>query len=243
MLPSRPSIALAIAAALLPATAAAQLKAPAAPPPAAATPTATLLSLTPDAGSRGMVVTLNGPRSGEATAVRFGEWEGTILARSAAGVQVVVPQAPAEAHAVTVVFPAGAVRLQRPFDVYQAPTPRPTEVVIPPCSASSKALPAGTLTGVAPLTVARGGTLTLTGTGLGSYDRLRFPVVVAIPPPGQAPDRGRRAYEAELRHGLMGGATTVVVPRDAISGRIALVQHNPVVQACFTTDVHVTVEP
>lgn len=240
-----PTGLLLLAAALLPASTAAQIAAPkSAAGLAGAPPPGTSLALDPPQGSRGMVVTLSGARAAEATAVRFGEWDGTILSRSAEGLEVVVPQAPAQALPVKVTFPGGAVSLPKPFQVYQAPTPATTEVVVPPCGPGAKPLPAGVLTGAAPATVRRGATLTLTGRGLRDYDQVRFPVLVPLPPAGAKAERGDQSYKASIRPGLLNEPATVVVPPGAASGRIALFkgQVGPLGE-CFTSEVLVTVEP
>lgn len=187
---------------------------PAAPRPLA---TGALFSLSATAAQRGAELTITGTGAGAATSVRLGEWNAPILARDANAVVVLVPEAPAEAHSVTLALPTGSVTLRQSFNIVVIPDGASGGRLFPACPSGSEVAAGVTLTVIRPTYPKPGDALHIEGTGLSTVDAIHFSVRSA-----NATRPEPAVFRAELVRSMAGAS--VRVPSNAISGTLGVVE-------------------
>lgn len=189
---------------------------PSAPPPP---PAGALFSLSATSAIRGAEVSIAGAGAGSATAIRIGEWNATIVGRQPNAVTVLVPDAPAQAHPVTLALPTGNVVLRQSLTVQMRPDGVAGSRIDPPCEAGSTPAPGVSVTSVQPANPKPLELLRLEGSGLSDFNVVQF----TIQSRGSArPDPS--FFRAELVRVL--NAYHVRVPNDAASGPIAVVKRS-----------------
>ena len=209
------SAVIALMAPISPAPAQSVPYAPPPPPP----PVGVLFSLSVTSAIRGAEISILGAGVGAATAVRIGEWNATIIARQPNAVTLLVPDAPAQVHPVTLALPAGNVVLRQSFTVQMRPDGVVGDRIDPPCEAGSTPAQGVSITSMQPANPKPYDLLRLEGSGLSDFNVVQFTIQTrrsARPDPS--------VFQADLVRVL--NAYHVRVPRDAASGPIAVVKRS-----------------
>lgn len=207
----------------------------------------------PATGTHRGVVSIRGLRVEDATAVRFGDYDATIVARRASEIAVVVPARPAGMTTVVVLSPAGARTARDSFLVYREPVDEQTDQSLRIYTCTESRLPdAPIVTSFEPATVRPGDTLTIRGRGLDQPSYVDFTYRErSLEGLGRRPDRNwagdtgdflanfegaysrRMATHAALPLEQTATTITIVVPARARTGPVALFGYG----ACVASDL------